>query len=135
MKLGPRQKQWLKDLPNFPKTTDSLAHSPDGKCLDGFCCLGVYAHTQIDAPWENMHQGEPSFRTPDGSLISGDLGVQLSKELGLRDVNGKFEFPIVADDGFTYSSLVELNDKSRKDHAWAAEFIRKHADKIFTKAA
>lgn len=116
MKLGPRQTKWLRDLPKYEKTEGKL-YRPG----IGFCCLGVYADTQVSTPWEDYC--EDVLEEPDWML------------LGLRTEEGDFRERIYVD-GRAYRSLAWLNDEGPfTTHAEMADFIRKHTDLIFTHSA
>lgn len=116
MKLGPRQKKWIRDLPKYAKAKSQLY-----KKGVGFCCLGVYADTQVSTPWEKY---PPSF------LMEKDWRL-----LGLRNEMGSFSKHIKIG-GRKYVSLVELNDRGPfQTHSEMADFINKHANLIFTRSA
>lgn len=116
MKLGPRQRKWLRDLPKYAKAEEQLYHEGEG-----FCCLGVYADTQVDTPWSDY---------PDDSLADKDW-----RALGLRSGWGCFLHSIMVK-GVCYASLIEVNDEGPfTSHAQMADFIREHADLIFTHSA
>ena len=113
MKLGPRQEQWLADLPKYAKTKEFLYVK--GK---GFCCLGVYADTQVTKPWDEYDR--LVLEEPDW------------KSLGLRSCAGRFSEPILVGEKL-FSSLADVNDYGPfRSHSRMATFIREHADKIFT---
>ena len=114
MKLEPRQEQWLADLPKYAKAKGCLYEKDRG-----FCCLGVYAETQVSTAW-GVYGTE------------GVLDSKSSAALGLGSEDGTFTDPIRVGESF-YWSLVDLNDNGPfTDHAQMATFIREHADKIFT---
>ena len=128
MELGPKQKQWLEDLPKFKKTKGVLC------CGDAFCCLGVYLHTQNDKPWVSTGGGKYGVRVggllQDAALPRGEWIA-----LGLRSEVGDFSSPIKAGRGY-YKCLADLNDNGPfRTHAQVAKFIREHKDKIFTRSA
>ena len=129
MKLGPKQKQWVKDLrAGYPKCTGRLAEG-NLDAITGFCCLGVYAHTQIKSPWEFTLQ-----RLSFDSGRAFSLGNNESGELGLRNSSGRLLTPVCIG-GSRYTTLAGVNDGAGKDHAWMADFIVKHKDNIFTRSA
>lgn len=116
MKLGPRQRKWLRDLPKYAKAEKQLYQEGEG-----FCCLGVYADTQVDTPWSAYF---PDF------LEDKDW-----RALGLRSGWGSFSHSIMVKDA-CYTNLIEVNDEGPfKTHAEMADFIREHADLIFTHSA
>jgi hypothetical protein len=127
MKLGPKQEQWLEDLPKYEKVTRRL-----GRVGEGFCCLGVYAHTQVEEPWIVADDGVMHYRYDE--IHYAILAPKDAEALGLRSPSGVFKFLIKVGHR-DYESLAHLNDRGPfKDHAEMAEFIRDHAEDIFTRA-
>jgi hypothetical protein len=124
MRLGPRQKKWVEDIPKYVQAKDNLC---DGK---GFCCLGVYAHTQVEAPWNE------DWSYTDSRYVRQDIGLAEEdyEALGLKTDSGGFNQKIRYK-GIHYTSLALLNDSGHITPTEMAAFIFKHRDIIFTKSA
>ena len=127
MKLGPRQKQWVEDIPQYEQAYETLC---DGR---GLCCLGVYAHTQVSEPWEITDAGK-WYYSREGDPASTTLFKIDWENLGLRDWNGMF-WAMLTWKNVAYESLVALNDSRRITPEEMAQFIQDNADNIFTRAA
>jgi len=127
MKLGPRQKKWIADIPEYVQAHGELC---DGK---GFCCLGVYAHTQVEEPWvddvDNWHYLDKDGRPNRVTLGDGDW-----EELGLWSGEGRFKVGILYK-GKTYGTLAILNDSKQITPKEMSAFIKRNASEIFKKAA
>ena len=127
MKLGPRQTQWVEDIPLYEQAKGMLC---DGK---GFCCLGVYAHTQINEPWDITDINEWCYS--DGiTRTSTNLFENDWKRLRLRSGIGQFK-SIIFWKGKQYETLIDLNDSFEITPEEMAQFIQGNADNIFTRAA
>ena len=127
MRLGKRQKQWIKDIPLYRQAHEVLC---DG---NGYCCLGVYAATQIESPWENTDTKSWGYSNTSGSscvmLLDADW-----KNLGLRNNSGTFKRSIFWKSK-SYGSLIALNDSYKITTEEMSQFIKDNADNIFTKTA
>lgn len=130
MKLGPRQKKWLRDLPKYAKARNAL-YAPG----EGFCCLGVYADTQIEEPWEEVTGvfGGSQLGYKIGHIAcTTDLAPSDYKKLGLKQ---EFCPPIRIGDR-AFCDIAEVNDGGPfTDHQQMADFIKAHADEIFERPA
>ena len=138
MKLGPLQKQWIRELPKFPKSVGWLAVSKPAtwkkeNCITGFCCLGVAAHLFAKAEWKESPKLYYSADQMHLQYGNNDimLGRALTDQLRLRTSSGVLAKPVEVE-GKIINSLAALNDCfPSKDHSFTAKFIKEHADLVF----
>lgn len=126
MKLGPRQKKWIKALRSgkYEQGEGALRDS-----YDKFCCLGVACDIYDDSRW-----GIPRVKTKSGYFEyfyrygkKGRESEVATKEvreyLGLRDGYGSR-----VDD--PYGSLIEMNDEG-KSFKRIANALEKNPERYF----
>ena len=130
-KLTTIQKQWIKDIPKYPQAKGRLCNGL------GFCCLGVFAHTQVDEPWELDSEGYHIYMVADSSDVNtGTLGDRDTKKLGIHGHNASFKDSAgrlmeLEFKGVPYTTLVGLNDSGKISPQEMADFIEIHAVNIF----
>ena len=138
-KLTTIQKQWIKDIPKYPQA--------NGRVCDGvgFCCLGVFAHTQVDEPWQLIEDGTsavgeivPQFYevADDDNFYASTLAPRDTKNLGIHGFHGAFKDSTgrktkLEFKGVPYTTLVGLNDSGTISPQEMADFIEIHAVNIF----
>lgn len=128
MRLGPIQEKWLEELPRHHKT-EGVLHEKVVGGLDYFCCLGVFLNVLGDGCWSDE---SPGVFVGQHTEFNGELNHEHMVILGLHNRAGLFSESIRVH-GHPYTSLVHLNDNGPfTNHAQMADFIREHADKIFT---
>ena len=131
MKLGPNQEKWLKALPGYEKAEHTL-------CVKGvgFCCLGVAADIfRPECDWEFTDNSGFGAYHNNRAWVERSLenDEEIIESLGLRNGEGVF-LKVITIEGVKYDCLAVVNDSCplATDHTWMANFIREHADLIFT---
>lgn len=130
-KLTVKQKHWLKEIPKYKQAQGMLC---DGK---GFCCLGVYAHTQVEEPWELDIDGHYFYVTNDSIFSNGGiLDSRDTAALGLKEEYGSFldnnnTRTRLRFKGIMYEALTDLNDSGLISPKEMAAFIKVNAKYIF----